>query len=67
MGSVTFYKYCGHGFGEGRPLEKGQRFGCVKEMEKSVQGYKTLRREIRELRYTIHFLTTVHILVQGDH
>ena len=50
MGSVTFYKYCGHGFGEERPLETGQRYGCVKEMEKSVQGYKGIRREIKELK-----------------
>ena len=53
MGSVTFYKYCGHGFGEERPLETGQRYGCVKEMEKSVQGYKGIRREIKELKLDI--------------
>ena len=30
MSSVTFYKYCGNGFGEERPLEVGQRQAIVK-------------------------------------
>ena len=30
MSSVTFYKYCGNGFGEDRPLETGQRHAIVK-------------------------------------
>ena len=29
MSSVTFYKYCGNGFGEERPLEVGQRQAIV--------------------------------------
>jgi len=50
MSSVTFYKYCGNGFGEERPLELGQKHAVLKEMEKNVQGYKVLRQEIQDLR-----------------
>ena len=66
MSSVTFYKYCGNGFGEDRPLETGQRHAIVKvvvniidvniilfiqDLEKNIQGYKALRQEIKELKY----------------
>ena len=50
MSSVTFYKYCGNGFGEERPLELGQKQTIIKDMEKNVQGYKVLRQEIKDLR-----------------
>ena len=66
MSSVTFYKYCGNGFGEERPLEVGQRqaivkvsriitdiiqnFQSFKDLEKNVPGYKALRKEIKDLR-----------------
>ena len=65
MSSVTFYKYCGNGFGEDRPLETGQRHAIVKvginiigivitsllqDLEKNVQGYKALRQEIKDLK-----------------
>merc|ERR1712126_62071 len=53
MSSVTFYKYCGNGFGEERPLELGQKQAIIKEMEKNVQGYKALRQEIKDLRTLI--------------
>ena len=66
MSSVTFYKYCGNGFGEDRPLETGQRHAIVKvvvniidvniilflqDLEKNIQGYKALRQEIKDLKY----------------
>ena len=64
MSSLTFYKYCGNGFGEERPLEVGQKQAIIKviffifilsitfmqDMEKNVQGYKALRKEIKDLR-----------------
>ena len=64
MSSLTFYKYCGNGFGEERPLEVGQKQAIIKviffifilsitfmqDMEKNVQGYKALRQEIKDLR-----------------
>ena len=71
MSSVTFYKYCGNGFGEDRPLETGQRHAIVKvgfniiggvitsllqDLEKNVQGYKALRQEIKELKYVKYFI-----------
>ena len=36
MSSVTFYKYCGNGFGEDRPLETGQRHAIVKVLTSLV-------------------------------
>ena len=42
MSSVTFYKYCGNGFGEEKPLELGQKHAVLKEMEKNVQVWKNL-------------------------
>ena len=34
MSSLTFYKYCGNGFGEERPLEVGQKQAIVKVSRK---------------------------------
>ena len=34
MSSLTFYKYCGNGFGEERPLEIGQKQAIVKVSRK---------------------------------
>ena len=51
MSTLTYLKYCGNGFGEERPLETGQKYGVVKDMEKNVSGYKSLRNEIKELRF----------------
>ena len=71
MSSVTFYKYCGNGFGEDRPLETGQRHAIVKvgvniiggvitsllqDLEKNVQGCKALRQEIKDLKYVKYFI-----------
>ena len=53
MSTLTYLKYCANGFGEERPLNLGQRYRVVKEMEKNVSGYKTLRNEIKELRYNM--------------
>ena len=50
MSTLTYLKYCGNGFGEERPLETGQKYGILKDMEKNVSGYKALRNEIKELR-----------------
>ena len=36
MSSVTFYKYCGNGFGEERPLEVGQKQAIVKVARKGT-------------------------------
>ena len=33
MSSITFYKYCGNGFGEERPLEVGQKQAIVKVLQ----------------------------------
>ena len=51
MSTLTYLKYCGNGFGEERPLEMGQKYGVLKDMEKNVSGYKALRNEIKELRF----------------
>ena len=51
MSTLTYLKYCGNGFGEERPLETGQKYGVLKDMEKNVVGYKALRNEIKELRF----------------
>ena len=51
MSTLTYLKYCGNGFGEERPLETGQKYGVLKDMEKNVSGYKALRNEIKELRF----------------
>lgn len=50
MTTLTYLKYCGNGFGEDRPLESGERYGIVKDMERTVAGYKDLRKEIKQLR-----------------
>ena len=52
MSTLTYLKYSsGNGFGEERPLETGQKFGVLKDMERNVSGYKALRNEIKELRF----------------
>ena len=51
MSTLTYLKYCGNGYGEERPLEIGQKYGVLKDMEKNVGGYKALRNEIKELRF----------------
>ena len=50
MTTLTYFKYCGNGFGEDRPLQSGERYGIVKDMERSISGYKNLRDEIKQLR-----------------
>ena len=44
MTSLTFMKYCGHGFGEERPLQLGER------LERNVKGYKVLKKEMGMLK-----------------
>ena len=51
MSTLTFLKYCGAGFGEDRPLESGQKYGAVRDMERTVAWYRALRTEIKELRW----------------
>ena len=51
MSTLTYLKYCGAGFGEDRPLESGQKYGAVRDMERTVAGYRALRTEIKELRW----------------
>ena len=59
MSTLTYLKYCGNGFGEERALETGQKYGVLRDMEKNVSGYKALRNEIKELRFSknleLHF------------
>ena len=50
MTSLTFMKYCGHGFGEERPLQLGERLGVTRDLEKNVKGYKVLKKEIGMLK-----------------
>ena len=39
MSSITFYKYCGNGFGEERPLEVGQKQAIVKVTTLDTKGF----------------------------
>merc|ERR1712106_769759 len=50
MTSLTYMKYCGPGFGEDKPVQPGERLGVVRELEKNVDGYKALRKELAMLR-----------------
>ena len=50
MTSLTYMKYCGSGFGEDKPVQPGERLGVVRELEKNVDGYKALRKELAMLR-----------------
>ena len=51
MSTLTYLKYSsGNGFGEERPLETGQKYGVLKDMERNVSGYKALRNEKLSLR-----------------
>merc|ERR1712055_331914 len=50
MSSLTYLKYCGHGFGEDTPAQKGERLSVARDMEEHVKGYKVLRKEMVELR-----------------
>ena len=46
-------KYCGHGFGEERPLQLGERLGVTRDLERNVKGYKMVKREIDRLRVVL--------------
>ena len=61
MSTLTYLKYCGNGFGEERPLEMGQKYGVMKDMEKNVSGYKALRNEIKELRFNKTIICSLFI------
>ena len=50
MTSITFLKYRGAGFGEDKPPVLGQKIGIVRELEKTVKGYRMVRRELDRLR-----------------
>jgi hypothetical protein len=50
MTSLTFMKYCGHGFGEERPLQLGERLGVTRDLERNVKGYKLLKKELGMLK-----------------
>ena len=43
-------KYCGHGFGEERPLQLGDRLGVTRDLERNVKGYKVLKKEMGMLK-----------------
>ena len=47
---MTFIKYCGPGFGEDKPAQPGERKGVVKDLERTVKGYRVLKRELERLR-----------------
>ena len=50
MTSLTFLKYCGHGFGEEKPLQLGERLSATRELERNVKGYKALKKELATLK-----------------
>ena len=50
---MTFMKYCGPGFGEDKPTLPGQRLGVVKDLERTVKGYRMLMRELERLRVVL--------------
>ena len=50
MTSLTFMKYCGHGFGEERPLQLEERLGVTRDLERNVKGYKELKKEMGMLK-----------------
>ena len=50
MTYLTFMKYCGHGFGEERPLQLGDRLGVTRDLERNVKGYKVLKKEMGMLK-----------------
>merc|ERR1712106_514140 len=50
MTSLTFLKYCGHGFGEEKPLQLGERLGLRRDMERNVKGYKAVKRQLAMLK-----------------
>merc|ERR1712106_125637 len=53
MTSLTFLKYCSAGFGEDTPAQPGERYGVVKDLERTVKGYKRLRRELDRLKVVL--------------
>merc|ERR1712123_243037 len=53
MTSLTFLKYCAAGFGEDTPAQPGERYGVLKDLEKTVKGYKRLRRELDMLKVVL--------------
>ena len=53
MASLTFMKYCGPGFGEDKPAQPGERKGVVKDLERTVKGYRMLMRELERLRVVL--------------
>ena len=50
---MAFMKYCGPGFGEDKPAQPGERKGVVKDLERTVKGYRMLMRELERLRVVL--------------